>query len=68
MTVHLENEIVSSRFDTERQMHSYTVMRGGRRWTVELPHAVLKALPPAARRAQLGRSLTVAMAGRADGE
>lgn len=37
MTVNLSSDIVGSRFDAVRQVNIYTVRRGGRIWTVEVP-------------------------------
>ena len=41
MTIALEIEIVGSAYDAAKRIHSYTIERGGRRWTVHIPDAEL---------------------------
>lgn len=36
MTINLEEEISSSRYDKLARMHSYTIERDGKRWTVNI--------------------------------
>lgn len=36
MTIHLETEIVGSAYDPIKRVHSYTIERAGKRWTVQI--------------------------------
>lgn len=42
MTIALESELVASHFDPLTRICSYTIQRGGERWTVKIPHADLE--------------------------
>jgi hypothetical protein len=65
-----ETEIVATAYDAARQAHSYTVERGGNRWTVEIPDAHLAAhTGPNAkqlRRNHVAKVLEAAMRGAPD--
>lgn len=37
MTIHLETEIVATSHDPLARAHTYTLERGGKRWTVTIP-------------------------------
>jgi hypothetical protein len=77
MTIALESEIVGSAYDARTHMHSYTIDRGGRRWTVKIPAAELDRNGPLLgakagvarmrRRGYLAARLTNAMQGPHDG-
>lgn len=75
MTVHLEGEVVASRFDPITRTCSYTITRDGKRWTVSVPleHLDNAAKPHAhapmakqARRDHLANVLKNAMNGAPD--
>lgn len=72
-TINLETEIVSTRTDPASRIHSYTIERDGRRWTVDIHEDEFNRLNPNGatkeqRRNMLGHRLQVAMLGKADGE
>lgn len=76
MTIHLENEVVGSAFDPITQIHTYTVARDGKRWTVTIPNADFERFGPRlgaraainqlTRRKHLAMRLTAAMDGPPD--
>jgi hypothetical protein len=66
MTIHLEKELVATRYDSG--VSYYTIERTGRRWTVGISDGEWEKMPKQARRDHLGRLLTKAMAGPPDGE
>lgn len=76
MTIHLESEVVATAFDPQTRVHSYTVGRGGKRWTVAIPDTELEKFGPifgaqagtnkARRRMYLARRLETAMGGPED--
>lgn len=73
MTINLDGEIVATAFDPIAGTCSYTLERGGKRWTVSVPLQQLDAHGPVSltkqiRRNHVGGLLTQAMAGPADGE
>ena len=70
MTVSPETEIVSTRHDALARISYYTLERGGWRWTVAIPDGDLDRHKAnrAARRNHLANTLTMATAGKADGE
>jgi hypothetical protein len=70
MTINLDTEIVSSSYDIDARMNTYTIRRDGRRWTVQIPDSAfaVHATNRQARAAHLGNLLTAAMRGKADGE
>lgn len=66
----LENDVVSTKFDTQRQMNIYVVMKDGQQWTVEIPLSDLHPLAgnKAARRKMVETRLQGAMNGPSDDE
>lgn len=70
MIVNIDSDIVQSKFDSVRQMNVYTVKRGERRWTVEIPLSELHKFAgnKTARRGIVERYCNSAMNGPADGE
>lgn len=70
MTINLETEIVGTAHDPVTRVHSYTIERGGRRWTVSIADDEFQRLGPMPqqRRNLLGHRLQEAMKGKADGE
>lgn len=68
MTIHLEGEIVASRIDPVTQACFYTIERGGKRWTVEVPLADLHrhAANKQGRRTHVANALNSAMQGKPD--
>jgi hypothetical protein len=73
MTISPETEVVSTRHDAAARVSYYTIERSGRRWTVAIPDSDLdkhgyKKGHEILRRNHLANVLTMAMAGKADGE
>lgn len=70
MTINLDTEIVATAHDPISRMNSYTIERGGRRWTVQVHMDEFQRCGPGAqaRRNLLGHRLMTAMQGKADGE
>jgi len=68
MTIHLEEEIVGSRFDPVTRTCHYTIARNGKRWTVAVPidHLEAHKANKAARRNHLANVLQNAMNGPHD--
>lgn len=68
MTINLDTEIVATAFDPATNTCAYTIARGGRRWTVQVPLAQLDAHGASkdARRAHLANVLDAAMQGAPD--
>lgn len=75
MTINLETEVETA-FNRLTQIHSYTIARGGKRWTVQIPDADFAKHGPvmgasaemnkARRRMYLATALTNAMQGAPD--
>lgn len=63
-----ETEIAGSSFDKKTRTHSYTIERGGRRWTVRIHDNDFLPKTKAQRRQHLTNALESAMRGPADGE
>lgn len=70
MTIHLDTEIVATRFDPVTLSCSYTIERGGKRWTVEIPkaHFDKHGANKIAKRTHLATVLNNAMLGPHDEE
>lgn len=70
MTVAIDTEIVATRFDAANRLCHYTIERGGKRWTVNVPldHLESHKGNKQARRNHVGRVLEQAMMGPHDGE
>lgn len=73
MTINIDAEVVATRYDAARRVNLYTVARGGRCWTVEIPNEHFdkhgRGVGSNGRRRQhLANVLTTAMGGKADGE
>lgn len=68
MTIHLDTEVVSSRFDTVTQTCFYTIERDGQRWTASIPMADLNkhGANKIAKRNYLATVLNNAMQGEPD--
>jgi hypothetical protein len=76
MTIHPETEIVASSYDAATRVHSYTIERGGKRWTTTIPDDEFERFGPvvgasaatnkARRRNYLAAKLTNAMQGEPD--
>lgn len=68
MTVNLENEVVSTSYDSVNQLCIYVIERGRQRWTVSIPEKDLNThgINKAARRIHLGQVLSQAMMGPPD--
>ncbi len=68
MTIHLDTEIVATRFDPVTQACFYTIERGGKRWTVEIPkaHFDKHGVNKIAKRTYLATMLNNAMVGEPD--
>lgn len=70
MTINLDTEIIATSHDPVTRMHSYTMERGGRRWTVSVHDDEFSRCGSnkQARRNLLGNRLQEVMRGKADGE
>lgn len=76
MTIHPETEIVASSHDPIARLHSYTISRGGKKWTVQIPDDDFQAFGPVMgasasvnrmnRRKHLAMRMEAAMRGRED--
>jgi hypothetical protein len=76
MTIHPETEIVASSHDAKTKAHTYTIERGGKRWTITIPDADFERFGPVMgasaavnkmnRRKHLATRLAAAMEGPAD--
>lgn len=76
MTINPETDVVASSYDSTARIHSYTIARGGKRWTVAIPDQDFRQFGPvmgadadlnkARRRQYLAARLTTAMGGPAD--
>ncbi len=44
MTILLENDVISSKWDALRQVNTFVVARDGKQWTVEIPQSLLQPL------------------------
>lgn len=68
MTIHLETEIVATKYDVINGVSHYTIQRTGRRWTVSVPDSEWRKVPSnrQARRDFLGKALENAMRGKED--
>lgn len=67
-TIHLDTEIVATTFDPVHQVCSYTIERGGKRWTVEIPKSQFDkhGANKIAKRTHLANMLNNAMQGKPD--
>lgn len=76
MTIALETEVIASSYDKRTRVHSYTIERLGRQWTVSIPesefqkHGVLVGAQAGVnklrRRVHLASALSDAMQGPPD--
>lgn len=68
MTVHLDSEVVATRFDDVTQTCFYTIQRDDKQWTVAIPAAELNKHGPnkVTRRNMIATALNNAMAGAPD--
>lgn len=68
MTIHLDSEIVATRFDQLSQSCAYTIERDGRRWTAAIPLAEFAKLGTnkIAKQNLLATALNNAMQGKPD--
>lgn len=68
MTIHLDTEIVATKFDPITQTCSYTIQRGNDRWTVRIPKSDLDkhGANKIAKRNYLATALNGAMTGKPD--
>lgn len=68
MTIHLDSEIVATKFDPLSQSCAYTIERDGKRWTAVIPLAEFAKLGAnkVAKRNLLATALNNAMQGKPD--
>lgn len=68
MTIHLDTEVVSTRFDPVTRTCFYTIERDGKRWTASIPEVELNKHGPnkIARRNMIAMALNNAMMGKPD--
>lgn len=68
MTIHLESQVVASKFDVATQTCHYTIERGGKRFTASVPLEDLRKHQnnKQARRMHIANALGTAMLGKSD--
>lgn len=68
MTIHLESQVVASKFDATTQTCFYTIEKDGRRWTASVPLEDLRKHQnnKQARRTHIANALGAAMQGKPD--
>lgn len=76
MSIHPETEIVATAHDPVARLHTYTISRHGRRWTVQIPDDDFSQYGPVLgasaaqnkmnRRRHLATRIEAAMQGQAD--
>lgn len=76
MSIHPESEIVGTSYDERARVHTYTIKRGGKKWTVNISDADFQQFGPVMgasasvnklnRRKHLATRLEAAMRGPSD--